>query len=153
MEKKLDGNYTRTLWAILDRSWREHSTKQRLSGQLPLITKTIKIRRTRHVGHCWRSRDVLISDVLQWTLSDGLAKAGRPVRTYIQQLWANTGCYPEDLPETMDNREAWRERVREIRADSEIWWRWWVFSSEPLYTNVLITFKIIFCFLFPQLTQ
>ena len=30
------------------------------------ITKTIKIRRTRHAGHCWRSRDELISDVLLW---------------------------------------------------------------------------------------
>ena len=25
---------------------------------------TIKIRRTRHAGHCWRSMDELISDVL-----------------------------------------------------------------------------------------
>ena len=24
----------------------------------------------------------------------------------------------EDLPEAMDNREGWRERVRDIRADS-----------------------------------
>ena len=34
---------------------------------IPPITKLIKIRRTRHAGHCWRSRDELISDVLQWT--------------------------------------------------------------------------------------
>ena len=31
---------------------------------LQSITKTIKIRWTRHAGHCWRSRDKLISDVL-----------------------------------------------------------------------------------------
>ena len=30
----------------------------------PPITKIIKIRQTRHVGHCWRSRDELIRDVL-----------------------------------------------------------------------------------------
>ena len=40
------------------------------------ITKTIKIRRTRHAGHYWRSKDELISDVLQWTPSHGRAKAG-----------------------------------------------------------------------------
>ena len=28
LEKKLDDNYTRMLWAILNRSWRQHPTKQ-----------------------------------------------------------------------------------------------------------------------------
>ena len=64
LEKKLDGNYTRMLWAILNKSWRQHPTRQQLFGQLPHITKTIQVRRTRHAGHCWRSSDELISDVL-----------------------------------------------------------------------------------------
>ena len=63
MEKKLDGNYTRILRAILNKSWRQQPTKQQLHGYLPPITKTIKVRRTRHARHCWRSRDELISDV------------------------------------------------------------------------------------------
>ena len=67
LEKKLDGNYTRMLRAILNKSWRQHHTRHQLYGHLPPITKTIKVRRTRHAGHCWRSRDVLISDVLLWT--------------------------------------------------------------------------------------
>ena len=67
MEKKLDGNYTRMLQAILNKSWGQHSTKQQLYGHLPPITKTIKARRTRHVRHRRRSRDELISDVLLWT--------------------------------------------------------------------------------------
>ena len=79
MEKKLDGNFTRMLGAILNKSWRQHPTKQLVYSHLPLVTKTIKIRRTRHAGHC---------------------------------------CSPEDLPETMDDREGWRDRVRDIRADS-----------------------------------
>ena len=90
MEKKLDGNYTRMLRAILNKFLRQHPTKQQLYGHLPPITKTIKIRRTRHAGHCWRSRDELISDVLLWTSSHGRAKAGRPVRSFIQQLYADT---------------------------------------------------------------
>ena len=28
------------------------------------------------------------------------------------------GCCPEDLPEAMNSRENWRERVRDIRATS-----------------------------------
>ena len=35
MEKKLDGNYTRMLRAILNKSWRQHPTKQQLYGHLP----------------------------------------------------------------------------------------------------------------------
>ena len=118
LEKKLDDNYTRKLRAILNKSWRQHLTKHQLYGHLPPITKTIQVRRTRHVGHCWRSRDELKSDVLLWTLTYGRAKAGRPARTYIQQLYEDTGCSPEDLPEVMNHREKWRERVRDICASS-----------------------------------
>ncbi len=53
------------------------------------------------------------------------AKAGRPARTYIQQLCEDTGCSPEDRPEAMNDREKWRERVRDIRATSMTWWLWW----------------------------
>ena len=73
---------------------------------------------TRHAGHSWRSRDELIRDVLLWTTTHGRAKAGRPAQTYIQQLCEDTGCCPEDLPRVMNDREEWRERVRDIRATS-----------------------------------
>ena len=62
--------------------------------------------------------DELVSDLLLWNPSQGRAMAGRQARTYIQQLCADTGCNPEDLPKAMDDREEWRERVRNIRADS-----------------------------------
>ena len=116
LEKKLDGNYTRMLRAILNMSWRQHPTKHQLYGHLPSITKTIQGRLTRHAGHCWRSRNELISDVLLWTTTYGRSKAGRPARAYIQQLCEDTGCSPEDLPEAMNEREKWRERVSDICA-------------------------------------
>ena len=116
LEKKLDGNYTRMLRAILNKSWRQHSTRHELEGHLSPITKTIQARRTRHAGHCWRSRDELISDVLLWTPTYGRAKAERPARTYMQQLCEDTGCSPEDQPEVINDREKQRERVRDIRA-------------------------------------
>ena len=125
LEKKLDGNYTRMLRAILNKSWRQHPSRHQLYGHQPPITKTIQVRRTRHAGPCWRSRDELISDVLLWTPTHGRAKAGRPARTYIQQLSEDTGCCPEDLPEVMNDRGKWRERVRDIRATSTTWWWWW----------------------------
>ena len=109
-----------TLFPILNKSWQQHPTRHQLYGHLPPITKTIQVRRTRHAGHCWRSRDELIRDVLLWIPTHGRAKAGRPARTYIQQLCEDTGCCPEDLPRAMNDREEWRERVRDIRAASTI---------------------------------
>ena len=120
MEKKLDGNYTRMLRAILNKSRWQESTKQQLYSHLPPIMKTIKIRRTRHARHCWRSRDELINDVLLWTPSHGRAKAG-----WLEQLRVDMGCSPEDLLEVMNGREGWWERVRDIRAGGTIWWWWW----------------------------
>ena len=104
---------------------RQHPTKHQLYGHLPPITKTIQVRRTRHAGHCWRSKDELISDVLLWTPTYGRAKAGWPARTEIQQLCEDMGCSSEDLPEAMNDREKWWERVKDIRAGSTTWWWWW----------------------------
>ena len=44
LEKKLDSNYTRMLQAILNKSWRQHPTKQWLFDRLLLIVKTIQVR-------------------------------------------------------------------------------------------------------------
>ena len=131
MEKKLDGNYTRMLRTILNGSWKQQPTIQQVYGHLPPITKTIKSRRTRHAGYCYRSRDELVSDVLLWT-----PNAARPVRTYIQQLYVNTECSPEDLPKAKDDREVWRERVRNIHAGSARWWWWWWWWFQTIQLNI-----------------
>ena len=66
LEKKLDGNYTRILRAILNKSWWQHSTRHQLYGHLPPITKTIQVRRTRHAGHSYvRIRDVALKTSLR----------------------------------------------------------------------------------------
>ncbi len=70
---------------------------------------------------CWRNKDELISDVLLWTPAYGQAKAGRPARRYMQRLCEDTGCSPEDQPKAMNDREKWRERVRDIRASGTIY--------------------------------
>ena len=129
LKKKLDSNYTRMLWAILNKSWRQHPTRHRLYGHLPPITKTIQVRQTRHAGHCWKSRDALISDVLLWTPTYDQAKAGRPAWTDIQQVCEDTGWSHKDLLEAMNDKEKWWERVRDIRAGSTTWWWWWWFDD------------------------
>ena len=133
----------RMLRAILNKSRRQHTTRHRLYGHLPPITKTIQIRRTRHAGHCWRSKDELISDVLLWTPTYDRAKAGRPARTYIQQLCEDTGCRSEDQPEAMNDREKWRERVRDIRAGGTTWW--WSFYTPRLNLTITVILQVWFC--------
>ena len=125
MGKKPDGNYTRMLRTVLNKSWRQQLTKQQLYGHRPPIMKTIKVRWTRHAGLWWRSKDELISDILQQTPSHGRAKTGRRARTYIQELCANTGSSIE-APHTRDRWtiETGGERGSEIHAGSATWW-WW----------------------------
>ena len=50
IEKMLDGNFTRMLQAILNKSCNQHPTKQQLYGHLLPTSKTIQIRQTRHAG-------------------------------------------------------------------------------------------------------
>ena len=151
MEKKLDGNYTRMLWPILNKSLKQHATKLHLYGYLPPITKTIQIRRTRHARHCWRSREELISNVLLWTPLHGRAKVGWPARTYIKKLYARTGCSLEDLSEAMDDREGWREKVRDIRSDGVTWWWWWwwwfilTFICMHIYMYICMCVSVCVC--------
>ena len=166
LEKKLDGNYTRMLRAIWNKSWKQHTTRRQLYGHLPPIRKTIQARRTRHAGHCWRSKDEIVSDVLLWTPTYGQSKAGRPARTYIQQLCDDTGCNPEDLPEAMNDRETWKERVRNIRASRTTWWWWWwltfgwrqflmaqvfLFMIQMLTWNIALIPNIVIWLLLPYL--
>ena len=57
---KTHGNYTKRLCTILNKSWKQYATKQQLYGQFAIILKTIQDRWTRHVRHCWRSKNALV---------------------------------------------------------------------------------------------
>ena len=118
----LDSNCTRMLWAVLNKSWRQHPIKQQLFDHLPPILQTIQIRQTKHAGHCWKNKDELISDVLLWTPSHGWAGVERPARIYLQWLSTGTGCSMEDLLRAMNAIDKWQEKVREIHASSMPWW-------------------------------
>ena len=110
-------------------------TKKQLYNHLPPITKTIQVRQTSHAGHCWRSKNELISDILPWTPSHGRAKAERPGRTYIQQLCADTGYIALKTSQEQWTIDGWQESVRESCAGSATWW----FLKQTLY---ILIYKI-----------
>ena len=116
--KKLDGNYTRMLRAILNISRKQHPTKQQLYGSLPPISQTIKEKRARFSSHCCRSKAEIISDVLLWAPKHCHNCQGGQSKNYINQLCEDADCHRDDLPEMMIDRAMWREHVMRIRATS-----------------------------------
>ena len=70
----------------------------------------------------WKFKIMYIHICMVWTPYHGRAKSGRPTWTDIQQFRVDTGCSPGDLPKAMGDREAWQERVGNIRADSATWY-------------------------------
>ena len=104
------------LCAILNIHWSAHPSKERLYGNLVQITSVIKERRTRFAGHCYRSKDEVVSDLILWTPKHGKAKVGRPSKTYTKQLTEDDDCQLEDLPRAMEDRQYWRGRVNMVRA-------------------------------------
>ena len=87
IEKKLDGNYTRMLHAVLNKSWKQYLTKHQLYDHVPSISQAIQVRWTRCIEYYWRSKDKLTSEVLWWTLTYGCASVGCLARIYISSAW------------------------------------------------------------------
>ena len=142
LEKKLDGNYTRMLRAILNKFWRQHPTKHQLYGHLPPITKTIQVRRTRHAGHCWGSRDKLINDVLLWTPTYGRAKKD----DQHQHTFSNYLRIRDGVQKTCQRRWTIGKSGREIRATSTTrwWWWWWWYLNWMLMLNWNVWNRTVF---------
>ena len=74
-----------------------------------------------YMGHCWRIKDELISDILFWTPSHKRVSVWWPTITYLQQLCADKGRSLEELPEVMDDRDGYQDRVRKIHVSSMTW--------------------------------
>ena len=64
LEKKIDGTYTRMLRAVTNKSWRDHLTNEQLYGNIPKISKSIRMHRLRFAGHSWRSKYEVASDLV-----------------------------------------------------------------------------------------
>ena len=84
--KNVDGNYTRMLCVVLNKSLQQHLPKQQLGRTLPFALQTIQIRGARHVGHCWRSKDKLVSNIFLWTPTYGHTSIDQPAKTYLSSL-------------------------------------------------------------------
>ena len=87
LTKKLDINHTRMLLAVLNKSWKQHPTKQQLYDHLLPILQRIHEKLARCAGPCWGSKDKIISDILQWIhTKDTLVLADKQKLTFISSV-------------------------------------------------------------------
>ena len=85
LKKKLDGNYTRILGAIFNKSWKHPTKKWQLYSHLPSILWTIQDEQDM------LEKSQVMNVVLSWTPIHGHTSVGWPAKTYIRQLFTDTG--------------------------------------------------------------
>ena len=118
LSKRIDGTYTRLLRTALNVSWRQHLTNRQLYGNLPPVSSAIQVRRLQFAGHCYRSKNEVVNRVILWEPRHGRRSKGRPAKSYINILAADTGAERSELPGLMGNREQWKTIVDSARARS-----------------------------------
>ena len=62
-------------------------------------------------GHCWRSKNEVVSDLILWEPKHGNGSVGGQTRTFVDLLEADTGVPRDCLPVAMDDRVGWRRRA------------------------------------------
>ena len=106
LEKIHDGNYRRMLCVVLNKSWKQHPTKQKLYVCLYPVSQTVQVRWASHAGHCWQSKDELRSDVLLWTPTYGHINVRQQAKFYFMER-----TYQEWWPIGMDGEKISRESL------------------------------------------
>lgn len=119
METKIDGLYTKLLRKALNISWRDHVSNQELYGDIPKLSSTIRQRRMRFAGHCFRASNQPISKLLFWTPSQGKRGRGAGIKTYPKMLKEDTKLTSElEIQGLMADRLLWRQRVNSVIVSS-----------------------------------
>ena len=93
---KLDGNCTRILLTVFNKSWKRHPKNS--------ISQSIQ---EKHARHCCRSKGKLINNVFLWT-----PIYGQPI--YIYQACMDTRGRLEDSPRALTDRNAWWEKIKRM---------------------------------------
>ena len=132
--KKLDSNYTRMLRAILNKSWRQHPQGTNYTATCLPSRKLSKLDEPDTQDTAGEARTN--SSVMYSYGPPHMAKQKQDDQLDIQQLCEDTRCSPEDLPEAMNDREKWRERVRDIRVSGTTWWWWWMCNQSEGFKKV-----------------
>ena len=104
-EEKLDGKNTTIQYTILNHPG---NNTQKTTAVLP-ISQTLQVRRIIIL-----STSGMVGEIFQYTPKYRRNSIGRPARSYIHQLFADTRCRLEDPPGVISYKEEFE--VRELRT-------------------------------------
>ena len=85
-----------------------HPKDKELYAELPKATDTIRQKRLKLAGHCYRHPEEAASNLVLWTPNHGKRGRGRPARTFVQQLRDDTGLQEREMASLMLSRDQWR---------------------------------------------
>ena len=74
------------LRAVLNISWKQYLTNNELYRNIPPISSTLRDRRLKFAGHCFRRKEELASDQILWQPLHGVRTPYRPYITFIDKL-------------------------------------------------------------------
>ena len=112
MTNSINGLYTKLLRRAQNVSWRDHVSNQELYGNLPSLSSTIRQRRLRFAGHCFRAENQPITKLLLWTPTKEKKGRGAGIKTYPKMIKEDTGLTSEqEIKGLMAERTLWRKRV------------------------------------------
>ena len=77
IDKKLDGACSKMLRMVKIVAWWQSIKNEVLYAGLPRISTTIRERRLRFSGHCWRSKNEVVNDLVLWDRSMAKKERGR----------------------------------------------------------------------------
>ena len=126
------------LCTVLNKSWKQHFIKKQLYGHLHPISQTIQVRQTR-CGALLKEKGRIHKQLpLMDSSAHGCASVGWSGKNYLHQFCVGTRCNLEDLPEAMDDKDGWWERVRELRVVSATLWRWWWLLLLVTWNHIIV---------------
>ena len=114
----LDGANTNMPRVVKNVTWRQYITNEVFYVGLPRITTTVRERRLRFSGHCWNSKNKVVSDLVLLEPKHGKRSVGGQAGTFAYLLEADTGVPRDCLPAVMDDRVGWRKRAMRGRLKS-----------------------------------
>ena len=112
LDKKLDGACTEMQRVVKDVTWQQHFTNEVLYARLPRISTTSRERRLKFGGHCWRSKNEVVRDLVVWELKHGKRSVEGQACTFINQLEEETG-----VPETA----CWQRWMTGLAGERKPW--------------------------------
>ena len=111
VDKMLEGAYTKMLRVVKNVTWQHRITNGVLYAGSPRISTTIRERRLRFSGHCWRSKNEVASDLFLWEPKYGKRSVGGQAHTFVDLLEADTDVPRDCMPAVMDDKVGWRKRA------------------------------------------